>query len=359
MSLRNTFFYAIKPVVPRSVQLALRRSMAKKKRGTCLDHWPINPQAGKQPIGWTGWPKGKKFAFVLMHDVDTEFGQKKAPLLLGLDRSYGFRSSFHFVPERYVVSAEIRNLVKKESCEVGVHGLKHDGKLFSSRKEFLRQAQSINRYLKEWECAGFSSPSMHRNLEWTLDFDILCETSTFDTDPFEPHPEGVGTIFPFVVHRNGGQPASWNSGDRQASLLRRSAPGSQVSSAKYSCYELPRLFVELPYTLAQDHCLFVILKEKSNRIWREKVDWIAEKGGMAFLNSHPDYMNFGGDVFDQEEYPVEYYAQFLSYVRERYTGLYWNALPTEVAQFWLQNMSHHRTAPQLSELKFDNSILRE
>jgi peptidoglycan/xylan/chitin deacetylase (PgdA/CDA1 family) len=361
----NRIFYRAKPFIPRRFQIAVRRCVAVPKRRIFQDVWPICPTAGATPRGWTGWPDGKKFAFVLMHDVDTEVGHRKVPDLLKLDRSQGFRSSFHFVPERYSVSAEVRDQVKNESCAVGVHGLRHDGTLFSSRKEFVRQAQSVNRYLKEWECIGFSSPSMHRNLEWTLDFDILCETSTFDTDPFEPQPEGVGTIFPFVVYRSSGEPSSPQS---PAPKSQNQEPSTQPPEPSIqngvACSQNPvpstlhqkrSFYVELPYTLPQDHCIFVILKETSNRIWREKLDWIADRGGMALLNSHPDYMNFDGDVCGPEEYPVDYYSQFLTFVRDKYGGKYWNALPGEVGQFWLQNMSHHRTGPDLSELKFDDS----
>jgi len=42
--------------------------------------------------------------------------------------------------------------------EIGVHGLHHDGKLFSSRKSFDIRCDRINKYLKEWRSAGFSLP---------------------------------------------------------------------------------------------------------------------------------------------------------------------------------------------------------
>lgn len=51
-------------------------------------------------------------------------------------------------------------------------------------------------------------------------------------------------------------------------------------------------FVELPHSLVQDFTLFVILRERNIAIWRRKLDWIAERGGMALLKTHPDYMCF-------------------------------------------------------------------
>jgi hypothetical protein len=49
-------------------------------------------------------------------------------------------------------------------------------------------------------------------------------------------------------------------------------------------------FVELPYTLVQDHTLMATLGETTLRLWLEKVAFIRQYGGMAFLNAHPDYL---------------------------------------------------------------------
>ena len=71
-------------------------------------------------------------------------------------------------------------------------------------------------------------------------------------------------------------------------------------------------YVELPYTLAQDFTLFVLMEKKTIDIWKKKTDWVAEKGGMVLINTHPDYMNFGNTRIGLEEYPAEYYAEFPS-----------------------------------------------
>ncbi len=49
----------------------------------------------------------------------------------------------------------------------------------------------------------------------------------------------------------------------------------------------------MPYTLVQDFNLFIVLRESTNAIWKRKLAWIAERGGMALLDTHPDYMAFG------------------------------------------------------------------
>lgn len=296
-------YYSLKPLIPRRLQILLRRVIIRRNLLHCSDVWPIDPKAGTPPPGWKGWPENKKFALVLTHDVDSAKGQQKSKQLADLEKGLGFRSSFNFVPKRYHVQPEVREYLVENNFEVGVHGLYHDGKYYTSREVFRNRALQINKYLKEWNAVGFRSPSMHHNLTWIHDLDIEYDASTFDTDPFEPQPDGVGTIFPFWVSAN---------------------PEKKG-------------YVELPYTLPQDFTLFVLMKEKTIDIWKNKVDWIVEKGGMALVSTHPDYMNFSKKRAEFEEYPVEYYKELLQYVSEKYGGMYWHALPKDVATFWKGN----------------------
>jgi hypothetical protein len=54
------------------------------------------------------------------------------------------------------------------------------------------------------------------------------------------------------------------------------------------------------------------MKEKNIDIWKKKLDWIAKNGGMALLNTHPDYMSFEGTELSIEEYRQAITANFLS-----------------------------------------------
>jgi hypothetical protein len=234
----------------------------------------------------------------------------------------------------------VRRILIEKGFEVGVHGLRHDGKLFSSRKTFLEQSARINHYLKDWQSVGFVSPSMHRNLDWIHDLNVEYDASTFDTDPFEPQPEGVGTILPFWV------PAAPNPQNSTLNTQHSSTSGISSLSKSDSAVLQPTTstlqprtvsnsgYIELPYTLPQDFTLFVIMGEKNIDIWKKKLDWIAEHGGMALLISHPDYMSFNGRKPVLDEYPAEYYKKFLKYTKETYEGQYWNALPKDLARFW-------------------------
>ena len=60
----------------------------------------------------------------------------------------------------------------------------------------------------------------------------------------------------------------------------------------------------MPYTLPQDFTLFVILKQESIDLWKRKLDWVASKGGMCLLITHPDYMTFNGRPRRFDEYPA-------------------------------------------------------
>jgi uncharacterized protein len=314
-------FYIIKPLLPRGIQLVIRRFIASRKLKKYSTIWPIDSRAGQCPPQWPGWPRGKKFALALMHDVDTQKGHDNCHKLMDLEESLGIRSVINIVPERYTISSELLKEIKRRGFGLGVHGLNHDGKLFLSQDIFIKNAQKINEYLHKWGSRGFSSPSMHHKLEWMHHLDIDYSVSTFDTDPFEPQPDAVCTIFPFVVEND--------------------------SSHKS--------FVELPYTLPQDFTLFIILREKGIDIWKKKLDWIAQKGGMALVNIHPDYINFNGNIRRKEEYPQRLIQEFIEYVKSRYEHDCWFATTQDIAEFWKKTYPFSlKNSVAVSPLKKEN-----
>jgi hypothetical protein len=283
----NKIYYLLKPLIPWRLRVFLRRRRANARRVAYAKTWPIDENSGASPAGWPGWPENKKFAFVLTHDVEFGKGLSRVERLMALEQKYGFRSSFNFVPERdYRLTDALRKKMEQNDFEVGVHGLKHDGKLYKSKSEFAWRASRIREYLRDWNSCGFRSPLMQHRLDWLHLLGTEYDASTFDTDPFEPEPDGAGTVFPF-----------WVSGP--------SGSG----------------YVELPYTLAQDFTMFVILNEQDINIWKKKVDWVAERGGMVLLNTHPDYMCFDGNAKERDEFPVSYYEDFLRYMKEKRTVL--------------------------------------
>ena len=305
LSSTRRLYYQLRFLVPQQLRPVLRRLVRGQQKAPSLG-WPVEDRyvrflyglleglrekgASVEPAPF--WPMNARFAFVLTHDVETVRGQAFARTLADVDDQYGFRSSFNLVPEPYRVDTELRTELRERGFEVGVHGLKHDGRLFSSRAEFERRAHAINQYLKEWGAVGFRSPFTHRNPEWMQSLEIEYDSSFFDTDPFETIPGGTMSIWPFFCGR----------------------------------------FVELPYTLMQDHTLFEVFGH-TPQPWLDKVDFIAKWGGMALLNVHPDYM--------RDPAHLAVYKPFLERMSERIrragqqgSTYCWHALPRDVARWW-------------------------
>ncbi|MBI5931113.1 MAG: hypothetical protein HY862_17520 [Chloroflexi bacterium] len=297
-------YYEIKPLMPRPVIVALRQLYSRGAEDETLLQWPIEPRYANflwevlnEVQAMTGgvlkhrplWPEGRPYAFVLTHDIETAAGQAFMRTIADIDESFGFRSSVNFIPERYKLDFALMDELRERGFEVGVHGLKHDGKEFQSQQVFMQRAERINRYLKDFQAVGFRAPLMHRQPEWMQILEMDYDLSFFDTDPYEPMPGGVMTIWPYFVGR----------------------------------------FVELPYTLAQDHTLVKVLGETTPHLWIQKVNFIEQNRGMALVNTHPDYL--------MDSAVMEVYVGFLRHMKLR--GGFWNALPCEVAQWWRRRAS--------------------
>jgi peptidoglycan/xylan/chitin deacetylase (PgdA/CDA1 family) len=295
-------YYAIKPLLPRSVQLWLRRRYARRQAQMAFPRWPIEPvlieqrdaqlqaqlqasQTERLPfIGF--WPEHRPFACVLTHDVEGPAGVRNIERVLEVERRHGFVSSWNFVAEWYDIPDGMFDLIRASGGEIGLHGIKHDGRLFSSRAQFESNLPTIHRYLEEWDVVGFRSPATHRNAQWMHELGCLYDSSFPDSDPFEPRAGGCCSIFPFMF------------GD----------------------------VVELPITLLQDHTLMQILKHNTVDRWQEKADWIIDQHGLINLITHPDYL------IDPEHLAM--YDAFLGYLAEHREG--WFALPRTVAEWWRQ-----------------------
>ena len=293
-------YYALKPLVPRSAQLALRRAYARRQRRRAFPAWPVEPILvrhreeelrrrirasvdGRAPFV-SFWPNGHRFCFVLTHDVEGPSGVDNVRRVLEVERRHGLVSSWNFVPEDYSVDPALFDELRATGCEIGVHGITHDGKLFQDRDRFSAALPKIERYLEQWDAVGFRSPATRRNAEWMAELPALYDSSFPDTDPYEPQPGGCCSIFPFFF------------GD----------------------------VVELPITLVQDHTLFEILGARSIDCWVEKSGWIAEHHGLVNVIVHPDYMI--------EPERLRLYDELLGHLSAQAGS--WHALPREVARWW-------------------------
>jgi len=300
-------FYVLKPFISRRMQFRLRRILVRTKLKKYSSIWPINEKASRKPEWFKGWPGGKKFALLLTHDVELAGGMADIAKLIAIDEKYKIASSFGLVPERYTVTPKVLDLLRAHNRGIYVHDLNHDGRLFSSYALFKQRAPKINTYLQQWKVDGFRAGAMHHNLDWIGELNIKYDMSTFDTDPFEPMPDGVDTIFPFVA----------------------ASPSTN------------RSYVEIPYTLPQDLMTLVLHPARSIDIWKRKFDWIVKHNGMVSVNVHPDYIAFDESKQSFNNYPVKKYEEFLAFIHDNYRDIMWNPNPSELCDFtWNAAVAH-------------------
>ncbi len=236
------------------------------------------------------YPENAVCVIVVSHDVETQKGFAFIPKVIELEQKYNFKSSWNLVPYKYKITDDIVDEIRKNGDEIGIHGYNHDGKLYFSKKIFDKRVPYINEAIEKYGAVGFRSPMVHRNLEWLQQLNILYDASCFDYDPFQPFPGGTGSIWPFIAGK----------------------------------------FVELPYTLPQDHILFYVLKVKNISIWKNKVDWLVKNHGMILTLTHPDYL--------MEKENLRYYEELLAYLSDIKNS--WNCLPKEMAEWWALKFSN-------------------
>ena len=100
--LRNRIYYGLKPFVPQAIRTAVRRKRALRLRDRIGDVWPIMPGSERPPSNWQGWPDGRKFAFVLTHDVESGAGLANCRSLASWRQSLGFALRLTLFPKEVI-----------------------------------------------------------------------------------------------------------------------------------------------------------------------------------------------------------------------------------------------------------------
>jgi hypothetical protein len=292
-------YYTVRPALPRPLQIALRRIFTRVQRISAFPRWPIEDTlhnlyewlferlaafAGR-PVPWLDlWPDGRDWALVLTHDVETSVGCRDLELLRGVERELGFTSSWDFVPLRYSVAGEVLDGLRAEGCEIGVHGLLHDGRDLGSWRLLSKRLPRMREYADRWGAVGFRAPATQRKWEWMPKLGFDYDTSYHDTAPYEPTPGGCCSYFPFFNED----------------------------------------MVELPITLPQDHTIFTILQQPDEAVWTRKADHVRRRRGMVLVLTHPDYAD--------DPRLVGGYRRLLEELRDDPSA--WRALPREVSAWW-------------------------
>ncbi|MGD0458127.1 MAG: hypothetical protein ABSC21_10315 [Terriglobia bacterium] len=241
----------------------------------------------KMPFIWF-WPDNFRSCAIITHDVEGPPGRDVCGRLMDLDESFGFHSSFQVVPEnRYHVPKSYLNNIVSRGFEVNVHDLKHDGRLYADHGEFLRRAERINYYVREFEAKGFRSGILYRNADWYDAFEFSYDMSIPNVGHLDPQRGGCCTVMPYFIGK----------------------------------------IVELPLTCTQDYTLFQILGDYSIDLWKKQIALVREKHGLISFIVHPDYI--------REQRARDTYRALLDHLaRLRAEDCVWTPLPRDVANWW-------------------------
>ena len=308
-------FYRVKRFVPRRLQIRARRVLIRREGLPEFPRWPSDMSVSnllrfyayclllargerEADFRWF-WPSSYRAAMILTHDVETGAGLPRAVELADLEEAHGFRSSFN-LGAWYDVDPGIVRELKGRGFEIGMHGLRHDRSLFSSRAAFDAQRPELATLAARFGAEGFRSPSTFRVFDWIGELPLSYDVSIPHSDPFEPQPGGCCSLWPFFI------------GD----------------------------VVELPYTLPQDYTLFTLLGHRSPSLWLEQADRIIQEHGLIHALSHPD-PGYLGDAANRDRY-----REFLVALSER--DEVWKPLPRELAAWWRRRDSAEAHGPGVS-----------
>jgi hypothetical protein len=308
-SLAARAYYRVRPILPRRVQIALRRSYARIQARREFPRWPVEPalhdllrlvhgwltEVAGAPVPWLSpWPRGYGWAIVLTHDVETAAGQAQIGVMREIERELGYRSSWNFPAQRYPVDDAVVAALREEGCEIGVHGVLHDGRDLESQEMLESRLAAMHGAAERWGAEGFRSPATQRSWALMPRLGFAYDSSSPDTDPYEPQPGGCCSWWPFFNEQ----------------------------------------MVELPITMPQDHTLFTILQREGVSDWLEKTRAIRQRSGMALLLTHPDYLG--------TPQAAEPYRQTLAALGHDATA--WRALPRDVAS-WCRRRAESTIEP--------------
>jgi len=299
-------YYSLRRYMPATLRQRLQRRYFRSWKTLAFPRWPVDHSVDqilerllllslrshgitRIPFIWF-WPDSAPSCAVVTHDVETSVGRDRCSWLMDLDDRYEIKASFQIVPEeRYSVSREFLDEIRGRDFEINVHDLNHDGRLFSSREEFLRRAQRINQYVREFGARGFRSGALYRQPEWYDALEVAYDMSIPNTGHLEIQRGGCCTVMPYFIGK----------------------------------------ILELPVTTTQDYSLFHILKDFSNDIWKSQIESIMSRHGLLSFIVHPDYLGA-----DHERQAYRWLLDQLSRFRE--AGRCWVTLPGEVERWWRQ-----------------------
>jgi hypothetical protein len=297
-------YYLVRPLTNLEVRRQVQKFRARNWSKQPFPKWPVDTTVenicegvlsmsieakgvDKVPFVWF-WPDGASSCVTMTHDVETEAGRDYCPELMNVDDAFGVKAAFGIVPEeRYEVSTSLLDAIRNRGFEVAVQDLNHDGRLFDNREEFVRRANLINRYGREYRAKGFRAAVLYRKPEWYDALDFSFDMSIPNVAHLDPQRGGCCTVMPYFIGN----------------------------------------ILELPVTTTQDYTLFHVLNELSIDLWKTQIDLILKKNGLLSFIVHPDY------IIEPEKLSI--YEALLGCLRAFAEKVpIWFALPCEVDSWW-------------------------
>lgn len=299
-------YYALRPLLPVGFRRHLQRLYLGNWSKIVFPHWPVDHTVDSIvrgamqlvlrsqkietiPFIWF-WPEGAAGGVCMTHDVETAVGRDFCESLMNLNQQMNIPASFQIVPEdRYGVSEEYLESIRRSGFEINVQDLNHDGRLYNDRKEFARRASRINQYGRRWGASGFRSAILYRRQEWYSDLEFSYDMSVPTSAHLEPQRGGCCTVMPYFVGK----------------------------------------LLELPVTTTQDYSLFNYLRSFDLDLWKREIDLILEQNGLVSFIVHPDYI-----TKEREKNLYQLLLSHLNHLRDE--RKVWVAAPGQIDQWWRQ-----------------------
>jgi hypothetical protein len=296
-------YYALRPWLSMGIRRLIKKVHLLGWREIPFPEWPVDHtvediceqllllslqvhKTDRIPFVWF-WPGGARGCVMMTHDVETTAGRDACEQLMELDDAFGVKASFEIIPEeRYDVTPDFLDTMRRRGFEIAVQDLNHDGRLFDQHDEFLCRANKINQYARQYGANAFRSAVLYRQPEWYDAFQFSSDMSIPNVAHLDPQRGGCCTVMPYFIGN----------------------------------------LIELPVTTTQDYMLFYLLGARSIDLWRTQTGRVLEKSGLVSFIVHSDYVINGARSL---------YQDLLTYLRElRSTTHLWFALPHEIENWW-------------------------
>ncbi len=297
----NTYLPFHYHLVPGRLRFKILKTMVKYKKKSDFPNWPLDisvdiiKNISSKNNKLFSWPKGKKYAVVLTHDVDTKYGFGKIPEILKIENKYGVFSCWYIVGNHYKLDYDLLDSLKERGHEIGLHGYYHDNKIsFLPKEKIIERIKKCLKLIKMYDIQGFRSPSLlnSSNLFNVLGKFFKYDSSVPNVDVYNPFglARGCCTIFPF----------------RKGKLI------------------------EIPLTLPSDDKLLALSYRPLEiyKLWLFLINKIKQVGGIAVVTTHTEPHLSGNSEM------INIYSKFLKNISKEKE--IWFAKPIDIVNWYLK-----------------------